>query len=99
MPVGRRRYLIGYDIRDEKRLRKVHKIVKAHGFPLQYSLFLGDLDGVEFNGLRSELVAAVDLSIDEVVFVDLGMADEDSERRFSFLGPHPELPRRRATII
>ena len=99
MASSRRRYLIGYDIHDEKRLRRVHKIVKAYGLPLQYSLFLSDLDGVELVGLRKELMEVVDSRVDEIVFVDLGNAADESERRFSFLGPHPELPRREATIV
>jgi len=32
-------YMIVYDIADPKRLRKVHKIMKNHGLPVQQSVF------------------------------------------------------------
>lgn len=32
----RRCYLVCYDIRDPKRLRRTHKLMKAYGEPLQY---------------------------------------------------------------
>lgn len=41
-------YLIGYDIADEKRLRKIHKQMVKYATPIQYSIFL-------FEGARQGL--------------------------------------------
>ena len=45
--MSRRRYVVAYDIREPKRLRQVHSAMKAFGYPLQYSVFVCDLDGME----------------------------------------------------
>ncbi len=34
------RYLVGYDISDEKRLSKIHKVMVKYVTPIQYSVFL-----------------------------------------------------------
>ena len=34
------KYLIGYDISDEKRLQKIHKRMTKYATPIQYSIFL-----------------------------------------------------------
>ncbi len=41
-------YLIGYDISDEKRLQKIHKIMTRYATPIQYSIFL-------YEGARKDL--------------------------------------------
>lgn len=38
-------YLIGYDIADPKRLCRIHRIMKNHAIPVQYSIFL--IEGTE----------------------------------------------------
>jgi CRISPR-associated protein Cas2 len=35
----RRAFLVSYDVRDPKRLRRTHKMIKAYGEPWQYSVF------------------------------------------------------------
>ena len=54
MSGGRTRYLVSYDISDPKRLRRVHKAIKAFGWPMQYSIFICDLDAVEMLVLKQE---------------------------------------------
>lgn len=69
---SRRRWLVGYDIRDPKRLSKVMKVVEAHGERLQFSVFLCDLDGMEFKTLQFKLNEIIHHRRDSVVFIDLG---------------------------
>lgn len=33
-------YLIGYDIKNAKRIRKIHRYLTRHSMPIQYSVFL-----------------------------------------------------------
>ncbi|WP_028708762.1 CRISPR-associated endonuclease Cas2 [Propionicicella superfundia] len=68
----RRRYLIAYDIRDERRLRRVCKLMEGHGTRLQYSVFLCDLSDRELLIWRSDIVQLMELELDSVVYVDLG---------------------------
>lgn len=35
-----RTFIIGYDIRDPKRLRKVHRVMSNFSCPIEYSIFL-----------------------------------------------------------
>ena len=55
MAHGRRRYLVAYDIRESKRLRRVHKAMKGFGWAMQYSVFICDLDALELTRLRMTL--------------------------------------------
>ena len=93
----RRRYLVAYDVRDEKRLRQVHKVVKGFGFSMQYSVFVCDLDRSERDALIVALQRAGDTRVDSVALVDLG--DPDDPRPFTFLGPHQLLPRSGSVVL
>lgn len=83
------RHLIAYDIRDPKRLRAVHKIMRGHGFPFQYSVFVCDLTPVQRFRLLSELENAIDRAEDSVAAVEVG--DPSDDARFTYLGPHANI--------
>ena len=84
--MSRRRYLVAYDISDDARLRRVHTVAKAYGYPLQYSVFICDLDRAEMAGLKWQLGDEINHAEDRVVIIDLGDADL---RRFQFMGVRP----------
>lgn len=94
---ARRRYLVAYDIRDTVRLRAVHRVVTDHGQPLQYSVFLCDLDPRELTGLKWKLGEVMMQSTDSVLFLDLG--DPTDTTAFTFLGPRPLLPKQGPVIL
>lgn len=89
--MARRRHLIAYDIRDAGRLRRICKLMEAHGDRLQYSVFVCDLDRTEMVRLRRSAEDLMNLGLDSVVIVDLG---EVSTARFTFVGQHTQLPHR-----
>ncbi len=91
--MSRRRYLIGYDIADSTRLRKVHQVVKGYGYSLQYSLFICDLSDVEKIGLRSDLGRVIRFTEDAIAIVDLGETTSRGMQCFEFMGITPVLPR------
>lgn len=76
----RRRYLVAYDVRDPKRLRTVHRLLKSYGYPVQYSVFVCDLTRSEKIAFRWDLGEVVDHAADSVVLVDLGEAGPAAER-------------------
>ena len=96
---GRRRYLVAYDVRDAKRLRRVHTAVQAFGWAMQYSVFICDLDPLELVELRLELRDHLDHGADTVAIVDLGLPEERGRRCFEFLGVAPALPRSGPLIL
>jgi len=82
----RRCYLVCYDVRDPKRLRRVHKLMKAYGEPWQYSVFYCTLKAIDRVRLETALRETMHLKEDQVLIVDLG-ANEDAARDSStFLG-------------
>jgi CRISPR-associated protein Cas2 len=93
----RRRFLVAYDVREARRLRKVHEVVKGFGFAMQYSVFVCDLTTKERMMLVQDLQRVMDVSIDSVAIVDLG--DPNDPRPFTFLGPHELLPRSGPAIV
>lgn len=93
----RNRYLVAYDIRDPRRLYRVHKTVCGFGSRLQYSVFVCDLTVGELCDLRMQLSAVMHLSEDSAMFVPLGEGYDPS--CFEFLGPRPALPRGGSAII
>jgi len=88
--VARRRYLVAYDIRDDRRLRKVASCMEGYGERLQYSVFVCDLSEQELVEMQVELEIRMKPSEDSVLVVDLGRTDDAT--RFRFLGRHDPLP-------
>ena len=98
--MNRRRYLVAYDIRDDRRLRLVHRRMKEFGYPLQYSVFICDLDAREKITMRSAVGAAIHHRTDSIVIVDLGIANERGSECFEFMGARAhDLPRQEATVL
>ena len=96
---GRRRYLVSYDISDPKRLRRVHKAMKAYGWPMHYSVFISDLDSIELIDLKMELGEAIHHGEDTIAFIDLGLPTERGRNCFDFLGIAPPLPQSGSVIV
>lgn len=99
MASRRRRYLVSYDIRDDKRLRVVHKTMKAYGWAMQYSVFICDLDFAELHALRMDLSSIIHHQVDSVALIDLGDPRDRGRSCFSFLGAAPQLPHSGPVII
>lgn len=71
---GPTRFIVSYDIRDPKRLRKVHKVMKGFGEALQYSVFSCDLSAAERVRCECALREVIDVRVDQVLFIDIGPA-------------------------
>jgi CRISPR-associated protein Cas2 len=79
-------YLICYDICDDKRLRRVFKIMRGYGDHLQYSVFECQLTSMDLVHLRSELSGIIHHDEDQVLFVNLGPAEGRGDRVITALG-------------
>ena len=99
MATGRTRFLVSYDISDAKRLRLVHKSVKDYGWPMQYSVFICDLDAVEMLLLKQELSSIIHHGEDSVAFVNLGPPANRGRDCFDFMGLRTALPTSGPTVI
>jgi len=82
----RRNFIVAYDIREPKRLRKVHKTCKGFGVHLQYSVFECDLTAAEKVQFEDRLKEIMHLDHDQVLFIDLGPSAARGERTVTALG-------------
>lgn len=89
---SRRRYLLTYDIRQPTRLRRIHGVAKDFGYPLQYSVFVCDLDAVERLRLVARLGLEMHQGIDSVALFDLGEANGRGVEGVEYIGHRPEVP-------
>lgn len=95
--MARRRYLVAYDIREDRRLRNVATCMEGYGERIQYSVFVCDLSDREAVLMRGDVEARMKPSEDSVMIIDLGRAGDSS--RFLFLGHHEKLPTSSAVIV
>jgi CRISPR-associated protein Cas2 len=80
------RYLLTYDIRDPRRLRRVHDVAVGHGERLQYSVYVCDLTRQELAGFRARLREELNLAEDSVSIFDLGPTSGRKATRVEHLG-------------
>ncbi|MBL8605596.1 MAG: CRISPR-associated endonuclease Cas2 [Myxococcales bacterium] len=94
--MARTRFLVSYDVTNDKRRGKVHRALQNHGDWLQYSLFQCDLNPRELVALRTTLHVLVHHTEDQVLFIDLGPAEGTSVARVDALGrPYTAMVRSR----
>jgi CRISPR-associated protein Cas2 len=88
----RTRYLLAYDIREPRRLRRVHRVAKDFGEPLQYSLFVCDLTRVELSRLKGSLIEEIKTTEDSISIFDLGPPSGRGVHCIEFMGRRSALP-------
>ncbi|MEM3852555.1 MAG: CRISPR-associated endonuclease Cas2 [Methanomassiliicoccales archaeon] len=92
-------YIISYDIRDQKRWRKVFNIAKGYGVHLQYSVFYCYLSPKEKVLLISDIEGVIDHKSDRVLIANIGGPDVNIEQKVEFLGQKNDISPHQAVII
>lgn len=88
----RHAYLVCYDIRDDKRLRRVARVMRGFGDRVQYSVFRCMMGAKEHAMLRDRVEHVMSPSEDHVLIVDLGPEEGRGGRALLSLGrPLPEV--------
>lgn len=82
----RRCYLVCYDVRNDKRLRRIHKLMKAYGEPWQYSVFYCTLKAIDRVRLENSAREVLNLKEDQLLIVDLGSNEESVRDAATVLG-------------
>ena len=82
----RKAWIICYDVRDAARLRAVYKVMRGAGDHMQYSVFRCVLSGRQLAALKGELLAVIDVTEDQVMFVPLGTPDKGHDAGIFALG-------------
>jgi CRISPR-associated protein Cas2 len=79
-------YLVCYDISDDKRLKKVFKLMRGFGDHLQYSVFECQFTPADLVRCRESLRPIIKHTEDQVLFVNLGPAEGRGDRVITALG-------------
>jgi CRISPR-associated protein Cas2 len=79
-------YLVCYDIADEKRLRKVFKVMRSFGDHLQFSVFECQFTAMDLVRCRAQLNTIIHHQEDQVLFVHLGPSEGRGDRVITALG-------------
>lgn len=96
--MSRHRYLVTYDIANDKRRTKVYATLGNFGERLQYSVFRCDLNARERLSLEAALRPCIHHEDDQVLFIALGPADGPSAQNIESLG-RPYVPERRVRVV
>ena len=94
----RHRYVVCYDIRESKRLRRTFRILKGWGLHIQYSVFHCELNRRELVELKSDLSNVINLRDDQVLFVRLGPVGGPADNAIESLGA-PYLPPSNSAVV
>jgi CRISPR-associated protein Cas2 len=96
--VEERLYIVTYDIADERRWRRVFRIMQGYGRWLQLSVFQCRLSAQRRAELATRLEAVINGKDDHVLILDLGPADK-VDPRVESLGKTFEAVTRTAIVI
>ena len=77
-------YLVCYDIRDPKRLRRVHRCMRDWGLRLQYSVFYCRLNRRQRKGMVAALAQQIHTQRDDVRIYTI-----QSARPIRYMGTNP----------
>lgn len=80
------RYLIAYDIPNDKRRTRLAKKLLSYGDRVQYSVFVADCRQARLVRLRQTIAATIADDEDSVLICDLGPLGSIDQRNFSYLG-------------
>lgn len=84
--MARSRFLIAYDVADDKRRAAAFKLLHDYGDRLQFSVFVCDLTDREAIDLRRRLAEGIHHQEDSVVIVGLGPSVNDIGESLDTLG-------------
>jgi len=95
----RKRYVVSYDIGDDKRLRRVYKAMRGFGDHVQLSVFICELSAREKAEMIATLVPLIHHEVDQILIADLGPAEGRGSTCISSLGRPFTCPERHAIIV
>ena len=96
----RHRYLVCYDVANDRRLRQLFKKMHGFGDPVQFSIFKCDLSRTEHALMRGAIQEIINARDDRVMIVRIGTVDEARTSGVEFMGkPLAPWERQRAVVV
>ncbi|WP_027186184.1 CRISPR-associated endonuclease Cas2 [Desulfovibrio inopinatus] len=65
-------FLVSYDVSDEKRLRRMFKLLRGYGDHVQYSVFLCQLSEKDYVILEDKIKCVLNHKEDQAILIKLG---------------------------
>jgi CRISPR-associated protein Cas2 len=84
--MNRKRFLVTYDVSDDKRRTVIFKTLYAYGDHAQYSVFFCELSSREYAELHGKLRKALHDKEDQILILDLGPATSPLDAGLVCLG-------------
>jgi len=81
-----RRYLVAYDVPDDRRRVRIAKKIGSYGDRVQFSVFIVDVRPARLVRLRSELERLMHMDEDSVLICEIGPVLGVDRGRFEILG-------------
>ena len=94
-----RRYLVAYDIADDRRRLRVSTKLSSYGDRVQFSVFVVDGRPAKLVRLRASLSRLIDPDIDSVLLCDLGPVSGDLGQRFDVIGRRRSINDSRVLVL
>lgn len=95
----RNRYIVTYDITDDRRREAVYKTMRGFGDHLQFSVFRCDLSEREVVDMTAVVHSLIDHTLDQVLLIDLGPVDGRATSCISSIGRPYKNPERTVVIL
>lgn len=95
----RNRFIVSYDVADQKRLRTVFNLMKGYGDHLQLSVFICELSLKEKAILLWRLEEIINHNEDSIIIAGIGSAESNTHKKLEFIGTHKIISDRRAVIV
>ena len=93
------RYLVAYDIPDDRRRTRVAKALLKYGDRVQYSVFIVDAGQAKIIRMTEEVRGLLDGSVDSVLLCDLGLLSSVDSGVFTTIGRERALTDETALIV
>ena len=95
----RNRYFVCYDVSDPQRLARTYKKMNGYGDPVQYSVFLCELNAKELIIMRSDLEEILNLGEDRVLIINVGPATEKNYKQITTIGAQIKSQREDVVVV
>ncbi len=94
----RNQYFVCYDVADPKRLARTYKKMQGYGEPVQYSIFMCELNDKEIIIMKKDLGEILNLAEDRLLLINMG-SPEKSTKNVSFMGLTLQMQREASIVI
>lgn len=82
----RRRYVVTYDVANDRRRDRIFTVLQGYGDHVQFSVFMASLTLQELIVLRGKLRGYMNEGTDQVLIIDLGREESSEPVPFEVLG-------------